>query len=93
MGNLYSNTVYDDELVLKDAGLIAATATESTILDIGGGVIDDFLVIDVTAVEVASADEKYTIHLEGSNVSVDDELKDQSETAKRIQTLGRALPK
>ena len=32
-------------------------------------------------------------HLEGSNVSVDDELKDQRETAKRIQTLGRALPK
>ena len=32
-------------------------------------------------------------HLEGSNVSVDEELKDQRETARRIKTLGRALPK
>lgn len=32
-------------------------------------------------------------HLEGSNVCVADELKDQRETAERIKTLGRTLPK
>lgn len=69
MGNIFSQFQFDDELTLKDAGLVSATTTESTIVDLGGGLVDGFMVIDVTAVEVASGDEKYTIHLEGSNVA------------------------
>lgn len=69
MANLYSQFTYDDALNLKDAGLVAATAAESTIIDLGSGVTDGYLVIDVSAVETASTDETYDIRLEGSNVS------------------------
>lgn len=69
MANLYSQFTYDDALSLKDAGLVASTTTESTILDIGGGLVDGYLVLDVSAIETATGDEKYTIHLEGSNVA------------------------
>ena len=66
---LYSSFQYDDATALKDAGLIDATTTGSTILDIGKGMVDNVLVLDVSAVEVATGDEKYTTHLEGSNVA------------------------
>jgi len=69
MANIYSQRTYDNALLLKAAGLIAATATESVILDLGAGLVDADLVIDVSAIEVATGDEKYTIHLEGSNVA------------------------
>lgn len=69
MANLYSQFTYDDALSLKDAGLVASTTTEATILDLGAGLVDGYLVLDVSAVEVASTDEKYTVHLEGSNVA------------------------
>ena len=69
MANLYSQFTYDDSLSLKDAGLVAATTTEATILDLGPGLVDGFLVLDVSACEVASTDEKYTVHLEGSTVA------------------------
>lgn len=69
MANLYSQYTYDDDLSLKSAGLVASTTTESTILDLGSGMVDGFLVLDVTAVEVASGNEIYLIVLEGSNVA------------------------
>lgn len=65
----YSKFTYDDALSLKDAGLVAASAAESIILDLGSGLVDGFLVLDVSAIEVATGDEKYTVHLEGSNVA------------------------
>ena len=69
MGNQYSNFTYDDALELKAAGLVAATADGSVILDLGGGLVEGNLVLDVSAVEVASTDEIYNISLEGSNVA------------------------
>lgn len=69
MANLYSQFTYDDALSLKDAGLVASTTTESTILDLGAGLVDGYLVLDVTACEVASTDEIYLVCLEGSNVA------------------------
>lgn len=69
MGNQYSMFQYDDELNLKDAGLVATTTTESVILDLGSGIVDGFLVLDVSAVEVADGNEIYLICLEGSNVA------------------------
>lgn len=64
-----NNFLYDDALSLRDASLLAATTTETTILDLGAGLVDGNLVIDVSAIEVATGNEKYTIHLEGSNVA------------------------
>ena len=68
MGNLYSQFTYDDALELKAAGLVAASA-DGSIVDLGEGLVDGFIVIDVTAVEIASGNEIYTISLEGSNVA------------------------
>jgi len=65
----YSRFTYDAALSLKGAGLVAATANGPVILDLGSGLVDGFLVLDVTAVETASTDEIYTISLEGSNVA------------------------
>lgn len=69
MANLYSQMTYDNSLLLKAAGLVATTTTETTILDLGAGLVEGYLVLDATAIEVANGDEKYTIHLEGSNAA------------------------
>lgn len=71
MGNLYSQFTYDDALELKAAGLVAASA-DGSIINLGEGLVDGFIVIDVTAVEIASGNEIYTISLEGSNVAAMD---------------------
>jgi hypothetical protein len=68
MANLYSQYTYDDALNLKDAGLLAAS-TDGSILDLGNGMVDADIVIDLSACEVASGDEIYTVSLEGSNVA------------------------
>ncbi len=68
MANLLSQFTYDNALLLKAAGLVAASA-DQTILDLGDGVVDGFIVIDMTACEIASGDEIYTVSLEGSNVA------------------------
>ena len=63
---------FDTLLELKDAGLVAASDAaqvdgEDKIIDLGLGKIRGDIVIDATAVEVASGDEVYTIILELSN--------------------------
>lgn len=68
MANLYSQFTYDNATLMKAAGLVAASA-DGTIIDLGDGLFDGFLVLDVTAVEVATGDEKYTISVEGSSVA------------------------
>lgn len=68
MANKYSQFTADDALNMKEAGLIASS-TDGDILDLGDGLVDAFLVIDVSAVEIATGDEIYTISLEGSNVA------------------------
>ena len=64
----YSHYTYDNALALKAAGLLATT-TSGTILDLGGGFVEGDVVIDLTACEIATGDEIYTIALEGSNVA------------------------
>ena len=68
MANLYSQFTYDNSTLAKAAGLVAAS-TDSTILDLGDGLFDGFLVIDMTACEIGSGDEIYTISVEGSTVA------------------------
>ena len=68
MANLYSQFTYDDDLEMKAAGLLASS-TDGSIIDLGEGLTDGFLVIDLTACEIASTDEIYTVSLEGSTVA------------------------
>lgn len=63
---------FDAELVLKDAGLIAASAAatvggDAMIFDAGDARLDAMLVINMTAIEIASNTEVYRIILQGSN--------------------------
>lgn len=56
---------YDVDLVAKAAGLVAADAGH-TIVTVGDAVFKGAAVIDVTAIETASTDERYVIHVQGS---------------------------
>lgn len=63
---------FDALLQLKDAGLIAASAAwqvggAARILDIGTGYFRGDAVLDVSAMEIASGDERYTLIIQGSN--------------------------
>jgi hypothetical protein len=69
MAKLHSQFLFDAALKIQDAGLIAASANGDYIVDLGAGLFDGFLVVDVSAIEVASADETYDLYLEGSNVA------------------------
>lgn len=71
MANLYGQFTYDDALNLRDAGLIAASA-DGSIVDLGDGLVDGYMVIDLSACEIASGNEIYTVSLEGSNVAAMD---------------------
>jgi hypothetical protein len=59
-------------LELKDAGLVAADAAATVdgsakIIDLGTGFVAGEIVIDVTAIEIASNDERYDITLQLSD--------------------------
>lgn len=65
---------FDADLELKDAGLVAASAAAQVesvnkILDLGTGTVEGDIIIDVSAMEVLSDDEKYIIHAEVSSSS------------------------
>lgn len=62
---------FDAELELKDAGLVAASAAATVdsaakILNVGTGFWEADIIVDVTAVEIASNDERYDIIAQGS---------------------------
>lgn len=66
------NIMFDALLEMKDAGLVAASAAAQVdavdkILDLGESYYEANLVVDVTAIEVASADEKYEIEFQLSD--------------------------
>ena len=68
MANLYSQFTYDNATLMKAAGLVAASA-DGSIIDLGAGLFDGFLVIDLTGCEIATGDEIYTVSVEGSSVA------------------------
>lgn len=68
MANQYSQYTYDSDLELKAAGLVASS-TDGAILDLGEGLFDGFIVVDATAIEIATGDEIYTVSIEGSTVA------------------------
>jgi hypothetical protein len=62
---------FDAALELKDAGLLAASGVfqvggANRILDVGTGHFRGDCVIDVSALEIASGDERYTVIIQGS---------------------------
>lgn len=64
----------DIEHIMKDAGLVAADAAATVdsvakIANLGAGVVEGKLVLDVTALEIASNDEVYKVTLQGSSKS------------------------
>jgi hypothetical protein len=63
---------FDADLEMKDAGLIAADAawlvsSAAKILDLGTGRVCGQVVVDVSALEIASGDERYTLIIQGSS--------------------------
>lgn len=57
---------FDANLLLKDAGLIAADAAaqvggSARVLDLGTGLVEGDIIIDISALEIASGDERYNI--------------------------------
>lgn len=66
--------VFDGDLELKDAGLIAADAAwqvggSNKIINVGSAVFFGVAVIDVSAIEIASNDELYELIIQGSTSS------------------------
>lgn len=62
----------DKEYILKDAGLVdedgvGQVAGSNVIVNLGSGVAEGKLVVDVSAIEVESNDELYKISLQGSS--------------------------
>ena len=64
----YTKYTYDNALLLKAAGLLAVS-TDSIILDLGDGFVEGDVVIDLSACEIATGDEIYTVSVEASNVA------------------------
>ena len=53
--------------ILKDAGLVAASAagqvdSSDVIVDVGAGLVTGKMILDITALEIASNNEKYEIY-------------------------------
>lgn len=70
MTTILQNAAVDTLLELKAAGLIAASAAVATVLDLGAGqVYHADLIVDVTALEIASNDEIYDIVVQGTNTA------------------------
>lgn len=64
----------DNDFILKDAGLVkidaaGAVGGEAVIADLGAGLVEGNMVVDVSAIEVADNDEVYKISLQGSTSS------------------------
>lgn len=68
MSKLHAQFTYDNSLLLRASASLASSA-DGTIIDLGAGMVDGLLVIDVVSVEIATGNEIYTISLEGSNVA------------------------
>jgi hypothetical protein len=68
------NFTHDDALEMKDAGLVAASAaaqvdSAAKVLDLGEGFVRGEILIDVSALEIASNDEIYDIVLQLTNTA------------------------
>ena len=65
---------YDNDLLLKDAGLVASSAAATVSasakqLDLGAARVDGRVIVDISAIEVDTGNEKYEIEVQVSNTS------------------------
>lgn len=65
---------YDNALLMKDAGLVAASAaatvaSSAKVLDLGPGRVDARVILDASAIEIDTGNEKYEIELQLSNAA------------------------
>lgn len=65
----YSQFTYDDSLGLADSNTVTATGETTTIIDLGDGLFDGFLVVDISALDMTTGDEAYRLNVEGSTVA------------------------
>lgn len=85
---------FDLDLLLKDAGAVTADAAGSVggsakVLDMGTGFVGELVqaIVDTTALDTSSADETYTVRIQGS---VDEAFTTPVElAAKAIKSTGR----
>ncbi|GFK92219.1 hypothetical protein NNJEOMEG_00041 [Fundidesulfovibrio magnetotacticus] len=66
--------MFDSTFIMKDAGLVSGSGAalvggSAKIASIGTGRVDARLVVDVTALEIASNDEAYAIAVQGSDTA------------------------
>lgn len=66
------NRIFDADIELKDAGLLAASAacqvdSSDQILDLGSGRVEADIVIDVTVIDVDTGDEIYQVGVQVSD--------------------------
>lgn len=66
--------IFDAEMEFKDAGLVAASAAATVdsaakYVDVGTGLFKGCIIIDVSALEIASNTEIYDIVVQGSNTT------------------------
>lgn len=76
-----NKTVDDSGLSLKAAALVGASAAGTLKPDLGAGFVEGNVIIDVTALEIASNDEIYDIILQlspDSTFGTDTNIKDQA---------------
>lgn len=68
MANTHFTNTFDAAQQLQDAGLVAADAAGTRILDLGPGIGKRYgkVVLDITAIEIGSDDEIYDIFVQGS---------------------------
>jgi len=67
MANVYSQFTYDNALLVRAAAAnITSTETGSLIVDLGAGLVEGHLILDVTTQDATTGDEAYTFMLEGS---------------------------
>ena len=64
--------MFDTRHYLKDAGLVAADAAgqvdgSDKVVTLGDGLVEGFMIVDVSAIEIASNDELYKSKLQGSS--------------------------
>jgi hypothetical protein len=55
------NFTIDDNLAMKASGAVAASAASALILDLGDGLVEGNIVIDVTAIDIVGNDEMYDV--------------------------------
>ncbi len=74
MARNQKDQTFDYATRLKDAGLVAASAAATVDavaqqLDLGAARVDARVIVDISAIEVATGDEKYEIEVQVSNTS------------------------